>query len=312
MALIGALTYMGRAILDCLADRGFSSDCVSVFDFQKNIDMQIPFGCDLIRVQPWDNIEVTDVIFLCEPSLLADYKNELLNQSEYLIDCTGLMSEAVPVIAHLNMKDILNKGMHAVANPTCLTILLAEVLTGIQKKMHIQSLDITGLLSASEFGTDAVECLMNQSRSLYTRENLTEGHFPKTQAFNLIPEVAPILAYKTVNQVKTLLKCPVTVSTCLTPIFQGQACSVTLILDDKCSLSQLEGLFKNNHIKLVTELNPYITVTTQDVVYQNTVYVTHLRRIPYLNSAFHFWAVCDGLYSASALNAVQIAEYLLS
>lgn len=313
IAVIGAFTTIGQAVLDNLSEQGFHPKDVYVLDNDIKNTIKIPYGNTMIPIQPLEKFtfEKVSIVFLCTPALLQELKEDILRYGAYLIDCAGILETGVCIIPSLNLKKL--KTNREIINPTALTVSLAQVLDPIHKKYQIQSVETTALLSADEFGKPAVTSLINQTRSLYTREPPEDGPFKKIQAFNLIPEVFPPLTRRTTNQLKLLLHVPITINACLTPIFQGECYSLTVSLSQKCTLTQFKKIFvKNTTCRIIDDLNPYLTMTPQDVANSDFIYLTHIKTIAYKPNTFHLWIVCDSVQTGSAPNAVQIAKHLLS
>ena len=313
LAIIGALSAIGRAILDCLAAHGFSSSEIYAVDSCQNVGTLLPFRERLIQTVAMETFDYTsvDLFFLCTPTILAEYRERMLNHGQYLIDCIGIMEEGPCVIPTLNIRAL--KGKRLISNPTGMTVTLAQILNPIHKAFHIQWACATALLPAGEFGPEAVQALVDQTRSLYTREDYSDGPFQKIQAFNLIPEIHPGLQYRTTKQLKNILHIPVHIATCLAPIFQGECYSLSLTTRHKCLLSEIEALFQyDNSCRIVQNITPYTTISTLDTACSDSIFLSHLDIIPYQTNTFHLWIVCDSLRTGAAQNAVYIAEYILS
>ena len=313
IAVIGAFTTIGQAVLDNLSEEGFLPKDIYVLDSDIKNTTKIPYNYTMISIQPVEGFkfEKVSIVFLCTPTLLKEQKDDILRYGTYLIDCVGILDTGICIIPSLNIKKI--KTSQEIINPTALTVTLAQVLEPIHKAYKIQNVETTALLSADEFGKNAVTSLINQTRSFYTKEPPEDGPFKKIQAFNLIPEVFPPLSRQTMSQLKSLLHFPISVYACLTPIFQGECYSITISISNQCSLRQFKKIFsKNGYCKIIDHLNPYLTMTPQDVIHSDFIYLTHISIIAHRPNTFHLWIVCDSVRTGSAANAVQIAKHLLA
>lgn len=313
VAVIGALNAIGRGILDCLAARGFLPEDIFALDSSQNTGVQIPYQDYHIRVENLETFDFsqTKVVFLCTLSILEEYPERILGYGQYLIDCVGILGEGICLIPALQSRGI--KRYRVIENPTSMTVVLAQVLKPVQKEFGIRSVLVTALLSAGEFGQDSVQALVNQTRSLYTREPLVDGPFKKTQAFNLVPEIYPTLSRRTGEQLKGMLHLPIQIATCLTPIFQGQCYFLTITTKEKCTCADLEQVFEGHPVcRIITGMDPYLTLSTQDTACNDEICLTLFRQIPHLPNTCGFWIVCDNIRLGSALNAVRIAEHILS
>ena len=315
VVILGVFSPIGQALISCLADQGFDSEQVQLLDTEPNADMVLPYGNETLVVQDLTTFDFkySTVIFLCTPSILSTHLDAVLEQGHYLIDCTGILGTEPCIIPSLNLKALKKQETNIITNPTSLSITLAQVLSPIHQAFSVQYAQDTAMISVSEFGIEATNALISQTRSLYTREAPPKGPFQKIQAFNLIPEPYPILSRQTMAQLKTLLHFPVTVATCLAPIFQGECHSLIFTTRKKCQTKDLKKVFKKHpYCRLTEEINPYLTLTTQDTALSPYFFLTHLSVVPYRENTFHLWIVCDSIRTGTAFNAVQIAKHILS
>ena len=79
LAIIGALSAIGRAILDCLAAHGFSSSEIYAVDSCQNVGTVLPFRERLIQTVAMETFDYTsvDLFFLCTPTILAEYRERM-------------------------------------------------------------------------------------------------------------------------------------------------------------------------------------------------------------------------------------------
>jgi aspartate-semialdehyde dehydrogenase len=207
VVILGVFSPIGQALISCLAEQGFESEQVQLLDAEANTDMIMPYGNDMLVVQDLTTFDFKycAIVFLCTPAILSTHLDVILEKIPYLIDCTGIIGTEPCIIPSLNLKALKKQETNIITNPTSLSITLAQVLSPIHQKFSVQYAQDTAMISVSEFGTDATNALIEQTRSLYTREAPTKGPFQKIQAFNLIPEPYPMLSRQTTAQLKILL-----------------------------------------------------------------------------------------------------------
>lgn len=315
VAVIGALTHIGQAVLACLSDRDFPAARVYALDAHQNAGTMIPYCDGFLTVEALDDFNFADVelVFLCVSSILAEYKEEAAHHGCWIIDCAGLLTHAPVIIPSLNIRQAEQAPNRQIANPTGMTVTLAQILSPIHRSFHIDYATVTALLSASEFGLESAQALIDQTRCLYTRQEPPLGPFRKIQAFNLIPEADPCLPRRSMKQMEQLLSFPTFIAGCLTPILLGECYAVTLTTRRPCSPKRLRRLFDKHpccHV-LAGEMD-YITITTQDVETEDRIFIEHPTTDAASPHVLHFWVVSDSIRTGAALNAVKIAEHLLS
>ena len=311
IAVIGALTNFGRSLLDYLAETGWPAKDIFALDPHTKPDIKIPYRDIFLPVLPLESFHFHQVrlCFLCLPALMTDDRDAILQSGSFLIDCVGILENAPCIIASLNLKEARKSRL--ISNPTAPTIALAQVLCPIDRRFGLQEAQATILLSAGLFGTAAIQDLVAQSRCLFTREEPQLNFFPKVQAFNLIPDISPALNRKTATQIKSLLKFPIAVSSCLTPVFQGDCYSLTFTTKTKTSLSDLHQVCMTS-CRFDNAFATDLGLSTQDILFGDTAYISRLSIIPFRRNTYHLWILCDSLRIGAIPNAVQIADYLLS
>mgnify|MGYP004650291407 FL=1 len=315
VAVIGALSTIGRAVLDSFAVRGFNADDIVALDVCPATEAQVPYGAGTLPLQGLDYLEhgMVQVTCLCLHSLLSEYSDRILRHSCHVIDCTGVLNDGMCVVADLNMDDYLKHPTHLISNPTSLTVTLSQVLAPLQDTFGIRSAEATALLSAGEFGGPTVDALANQTRSFYTHEPIGEGPFGKVQAFNLVPEMCPSLSHQTTEQIRSILGLSLMVSACLTPIFQGECYLLTVQTERKCTPAKLrKALPEQSMCRVPEKMAPALTITTLDAIAGGYIYLTHFAPVPGHEHTFRCWVLCDSFRTGSALNAVLVSENLLS
>ena len=310
IAVIGALTNFGRSLLDELARSGWPARDIVALDHTKN-HTQIPYQDDLLPVLSLETFRFHGIGlgFLCLPTLLSDDKDTILQSGAYLVDCVGILEDSLCVVASLNLKKCSKS--RVILNPTALCITLAGALSPIHKHFSVKEATSTILLSAGLFGSAAIRDLIDQSRCLFTREEPQMSFFSQIQAFNLIPDISPALNRKTADQIKSLLHFPIAISSCLTPVFQGECYSVTFTTRKKTSLNEIRKVCEKNCL-LDEPFAADLGLSAQDVLVGDSACISRLSIVPFRPNTYHLWILCDSLRTGAIPNAIKIARHLLS
>ena len=315
VTIVGALTSIGRTILALMAEHDFPRDQIIALDEDRHVGVKIPYGDGMLTVNKMSILETQPVkiALVCRPSIIENYKENLLHLGTVFIDCCGSMKDGPCIVAPLNMNDFDKSKLSLITNPSSLTVSLAQVLEPIHKRYQVRLAEALALLSAGEFGVDAIHALQDQARSIYTKEHPQIGPFQKIQAFNLLPAPCSALERQSMAQIKNILDFPVSLASCLTPIFQGESYSLVVSTRKSCSLEHLKDVFTSETwCKVVEDNGPAGAVTTIDTQMSDFIYLTRITSVPYRRNTFHMWVVCDSVKTGAALNAVRLVKHILS
>lgn len=315
MAVIGPKTSLGSAVLALLEEHHFPPDDIYPLDAHQYQDTFLPYGDGFLKITALDTFHFDHryIAFLCTASILSAYKEEAIQQGSWLIDCTGRIRSAPVIMPEINPDDILKADKRILVSPTPAAGALSLILHTLQKKFRILSCCASGIYGAGDIGFDAADTLFNQSRCIYTRRELPPSAFPKPLAFNLIPELIPDLTALTTAQVRYLTRTPLFFASCFAPIFQGQALSLSFLLQQPTSLKRVEALLSRvPRCRLIIKGTQNLTLSPLDILTEDDIYITDLRADADTPNLFHAWVLSDNLRTGTALNAVRLAELLLS
>ena len=324
IAVVGATGTVGREILQILSERDFPVDRVSVLANRKSIGKSISFGEDVIlsidSLEDFDFSDTDIAFFSPTDEVSKTYAPKAAESGCIVIDNTSCfrMDPDVPLIVpEINIVDLKSyKKKNIVANPNCATI---QLLVGV-KPLHdlgeIKRIVVSTYQSVSGAGKSAMDELYHQTKSKFMNQECVIEHFPKQIAFNCIPQIDTLTATggtkeecKIMLETKKILGQNIAVSaTCVrVPVFVGHAESVNIELKREVTLEEARALFANaKGVILVDEC-----LTPIDVVKNDAVYVSRLRKDCSIENGFNMWIVSDNLRKGAALNAVQIAENII-
>ena len=313
VAVIGAVGTRGQMILKALADYHLPPESIVTLDYGKYVGNQIPYGVATVSVQDMMSADFQGirVVLLCLSGVLRAYVDDIIRAGAIVIDCIGIVAEAPCVLADTD-RPIIPRGRMMV-NPTDMTIALARVLKPIQQSFAVRSVEVTALLSAGIFGESAKRALQIQSHKPSRVQAEIGGPFRLWQAYNLIPEIDPYLARQTIGQMKELFHFFVSVCTCLTPVFRGEAYSLNITTRKAWTPNQLEQVLNRSEgCRLYPDSLSDFPPTTADCMGCDTVLITRPQIIPFRDKTCHLWAVCDAGACGSAVHAARLTRYLLS
>ena len=329
VAVVGATGNVGREMLQILAERNFPVDDVVALASSQSTGRQISFGEDkVLKVQDLAKFDFKGIdIVLSSPGakVSAEHSPRAAKAGAIVIDNTShwRMDPDVPlVVPEVNREAIKGyKGRGIIANPNCSTIQMVVALKPIHDAAKIKRVVVSTYQSTSGAGKEAMDELLNQTKSFFVNQDLEPRLFTKNIAFNVIPHIDVFMddgstkeEWKMVVETKKILDPKIRVhATCVrVPTFVGHAEAINLELEESLDEHEARQLLANAPGILVVdrrEAGGY--VTPKEITGQDAVFVSRVRVDPTVENGLALWVVSDNLRKGAALNAVQIAEELI-
>ena len=233
------------------------------------------------------------------------------------------MENDVPlVVPEVNAEDALNTPRRIIANPNCTTIQLVVALKAIENVTHIKKAHVATYQAASGAGAAAMQELENQYIQLVNGEQPTVSKFAYQLAYNLIPQVDVFTEngytkeeLKMYNETRKIMHSDIEVSaTCVrVPVMRSHSEAIWIETERPLSIEEARAAFSKAKGVVVVD-NPANKEYPMplDLAGKDPVYVGRIRKDLTNDNGLTFWAVSDQIRKGAALNAVQIAEYLIN
>ena len=248
-----------------------------------------------------------------------------LKAGAVVIDNTSAyrMDPKVPlVVPEINAKDIFkHKGI--IANPNCCTIIMLVPIHAIHKKNRVQRMIVSTYQSASGAGARAMKELESQAADVLAGRPAKKEVFPHQIAFNLFSHNSAVKdggyneeELKVIQETKKIFhdnKMKVTVTCVRVPVFRAHTESIYLELSKKPDVKKLRALLSDSPgIKIVDDAARNYFPMPLEATGGDDVLVGRLRLDPSNPKGLWLFVSGDQLRKGAALNAVQIAEILIS
>ncbi len=329
VAVVGATGAVGNEMLQILAEREFPVDEVVALASERSIGKQVSFGED--RTLDVEDLERFDfrgfdiALFSPGAKVSAVHAPRAAAAGCVVIDNTShfRMDPDVPlVVPEVNrhaLKDFHKKNI--IANPNCSTIQMVVALKPIHDIARIKRVVVATYQSVSGAGKEAMDELFEHTKAIYINERKEPVNFPKSIAFNLIPQIDVFMddgstkeEWKMVVETKKILDPKILVSaTCVrVPVFVGHSEAVNVELESPLSAEEARAILDEAPGVVVVdrrEAGGYVTPT--EAAGEYAVFVSRIREDPTVPHGLNLWVVSDNLRKGAALNAVQIAECLV-
>jgi aspartate-semialdehyde dehydrogenase len=232
------------------------------------------------------------------------------------------MDDDVPlVVPEVNAEDALIRPRGIIANPNCTTIQMVVALKTIENISHIKRAHVSTYQSSSGAGASAMAELIKQYEQLVKGEAPTVEKFFYQLAYNLIPQVDAFTEngytkeeMKMYHETRKIMHSNIEVSaTCVrVPVLRAHSEAVWIETERPVSVEEARQAFSSAE-GIVLQDDP----ANRDypmplfVAGNDPVYVGRIRKDLTNPNGLTFWVVSDQIKKGAALNAVQIAEYLL-
>jgi len=245
VAVIGATGNVGREMLQTLVEREFPVDEVFALASERSIGREVSFGEDkTLKVQDLAKFDFKGVdIALSSPGakISAVHSPRAAAAGCIVIDNTShfRMDPDVPlVVPEVNAKAIAGyTKRNIIANPNCSTIQMVVALKPLHDAATIRRIVVSTYQSTSGAGKEAMDELLNQTKSFFVNQDLEPKKFSKNIAFNVIPQIDVFMEdgstkeeWKMKVETKKILDPHIeVVATCVrVPVFVGHSESVNI------------------------------------------------------------------------------------
>lgn len=329
VAIVGASGAVGQEFLSVLAERNFPISELRLFGSARSAGRTYNFrGQDIVvRELKHDTDDFKD-IDICFSSAGAgtskEFAEEITRHGAVMIDNTSAfrMDSDVPlVVPECNPTDALERPRGIIANPNCTTIMMVVALQSIENLSHIKRVHVASYQAASGAGAVGMAELENQTAQLVRGDKPTVEKFAYQLAMNVIPQIDVFTdngytkeEMKMYHETKKIMHSDIDVSaTCVrVPVMRSHSEAIWVetereltVEEVRQAMTQGEGLTLDDNPAEKRYPMPLFLAGCDDV------YVGRIRKDLANPKGMTFWLVSDQIKKGAALNAVQIAEWLV-
>lgn len=329
VAIVGASGAVGQELLKVLEERNFPVDNLSLFGSERSAGREYMFRGKPVVVKELkenDDFKDIDIAFTSAGAGVSKkFAATITKHGAVMIDNSSAfrMDPDVPlVVPEVNASDALTRPKGIIGNPNCTTILMVVALKPIHDLSPIESVHVATYQAASGAGASGMEELRVQTEEIVAGKQPTVKKFQDQLAFNLIPQVDVFTdndytkeEMKMFNETRKIMHAPeMSVSaTCVrVPVMRAHSEAVWVRTREPLDIAVIrEALEKAPGLVMVDKPAEGKYPMPLHAAGSDPVYVGRLRKDLADPNGITFWAVDDQIRKGAALNAVQIAEYLL-
>ncbi len=328
VAVVGATGAVGAEMISILEERKFpvaelrpfasgrTAGSTAQFDFQS-------VAVSILEPKAFKGVDIA--LFSAGEDVSREFAPAAVSEGAVVIDNSAAwrMDPDVPlVIPEVNPGRL---GVHRgiIANPNCSTIQMVMVLHPLHRAAQIRRIVVSTYQSVSGTGKDAMDELLEQVRALLSFKEVQARAYPYQIAFNCLPQIGSFDSagncseeIKMIQETRKIMEddaIQITATTVRVPVFHSHAESVNI---------QTESRLTPNEVRAILSAAPGIIVFDDperklypmpiDAAGKDAVYVGRIRQDLSVENGLNLWIVADNLRKGAALNAVQIAEHLVS
>ncbi len=333
-AIVGATGAVGQEFLKLIEERNFPFGELKMLASSRSAGKTINFmGKDYTVEETTENSfdGVQFALFaggaaskLFAPAAVKSGAVVIDNSSNFRMDPN------VPlVVPEVNPQAIArHKGI--IANPNCSTIIMVMALKPLYDLSRIRRVVVSTYQAVSGAGREGMDELKTQLEALARGEEIQAKILPVAKldkhyqiASNLLPQIDVFMdnlytkeEMKMVNETRKIMEddeLRVTATTIRVPVYRSHAESVNIEFEDEISVEAARNALEKFPGVIVRD-NPAEMIYPQplETSGKDDVEVGRVRKDFSIEHGLNLWVCGDQIRKGAALNALQIAEYMIA
>lgn len=333
VAILGATGAVGQEFITLIEERNFPFESLKLLASARSAGTELTV-CGktyVVEEATLESFEGIDIALFAGGSISKTLAPEAVKRGAIVIDnsSTFRMDPNVPlVVPEVNPEDI-DKHKGIIANPNCSTIIMALGLKPLHDLSRIKRIVVSTYQAVSGAGKEGIDELTNQTKAHLVGEEMEAHILPSASlakhypiAFNVIPQIDVFLdndytkeEMKMVNETQKILhddSIQIVPTTIRIPVYRSHSESVLVETEEPVSVDAFRAAC-DAFPGLVVRDNPAEQVYPMPLYTsgQNDCEIGRIRKDLYNERGMNFWIVGDQIRKGAALNALQIAEYLI-
>lgn len=333
VAILGATGAVGQEFLNLIEERNFPFAELKMLASKRSAGKKIQFMGKEYTVEEAteDSFKGVDIALFAGGAASKTFAPAAVKAGAVVIDNSSAfrMDPEVPlVVPEVNPEAIANhKGI--IANPNCSTIIMVMALKPLYNVSKIKRVVVSTYQAVSGGGKEAMAELEEQVKAINEGRPVVANILPGASlakhyqiAFNLIPQIDVFKEnlytkeeMKMIDETKKIMSddsMRITATTIRVPVYRSHAESVNVEFEDEISVEKArEVLTAFPGVTLTDNPDEQIYPMPLETSGKNDVEVGRIRKDYSIDNALNFWVCGDQIRKGAALNALQIAEYMI-
>ena len=333
VAILGATGAVGQEFLNLIEERNFPFAELKMLASKRSAGKKIQFMGKEYTVEEAaeDSFKGVDISLFAGGAASKTFAPAAVKAGAVVIDNSSAfrMDPEVPlVVPEVNPEAIANhKGI--IANPNCSTIIMVMALKPLYNVSKIKRVVVSTYQAVSGGGKEAMAELEEQVKAINEGRPVVANILPGASlakhyqiAFNLIPQIDVFKdnlytkeEMKMIDETKKIMNddsMRITATTIRVPVYRSHAESVNVEFEDEISVEKArEVLAAFPGVTLTDNPDEQIYPMPLETSGKDDVEVGRIRKDYSTDNALNFWVCGDQIRKGAALNALQIAEYMI-
>lgn len=328
IAVLGATGTVGETMLSILSERQVEAEQVFALASERSAGQTVSFGDQTLIVEDvagFDFSQVQVALFSAGGDAAAEYAPKAAASGCIVIDNSSRFryDDDVPlVVTEVNfsaLEALPPRGI--IANPNCSTMQMLVALKPLHDAAGITRINVATYQSVSGSGRNGIESLATQTARMLNGQPVEEGCYAKQIAFNTLPQIDTFEdngytreEMKMVWETRKILEddsIQVNATAVRVPVFYGHSEAVHIETARKITAEEAGDILRQSPGVILVDQPDFPTPMTE-AVHSDAVFVGRLREDISHPQGLSLWVVADNTRKGAALNAVQIAEHVIS
>ena len=333
VAILGATGAVGQEFLNLIEERNFPFAELKMLASKRSAGKKVQFMGKEYTVEEAteDSFKGVDIALFAGGAASKTFAPAAVKAGAVVIDNSSAfrMDPEVPlVVPEVNPEAIANhKGI--IANPNCSTIIMVMALKPLYNVSKIKRVVVSTYQAVSGGGKEAMAELEEQVKAINEGRPVVANILPGASlakhyqiAFNLIPQIDVFKdnlytkeEMKMIDETKKIMNddsMRITATTIRVPVYRSHAESVNVEFEDEISVEKArEVLAAFPGVTLTDNPDEQIYPMPLETSGKDDVEVGRIRKDYSTDNALNFWVCGDQIRKGAALNALQIAEYMI-
>lgn len=334
VAILGATGAVGQEFLNLIEERNFPFANLKMLASARSAGKKINFMGKEYTVEEAteESFKDVEIALFAGGSASKTFAPAAVKAGAVVIDNSSAfrMDPEVPLIVPEVNPEAIKGHKGIIANPNCSTIIMVMALKPLYDISKIKRIVVSTYQAVSGGGKEAMAELEEQVKASVEGKEIVANILPGASlkkhyqiAFNLIPQIDVFKEnlytkeeMKMIDETKKIMSddsLRITATTIRVPVYRSHAESVNVEFEDEVSLEAARAALEKFPGVTVTD-NPdeQIYPMPLNTSGKNDVEVGRLRKDYSIEHGLNFWVCGDQIRKGAALNALQIAEYMIA
>ena len=333
VAILGATGAVGQEFIRLIEERNFPYNQLRLLASSRSAGKVIPVNdVDyIVEEATSESFTDIDIALFAGGSNSKEFAFDAVRSGAVVIDNSSAfrMDPTVPLVVPEVNPAAIAKHTGIIANPNCSTIIMLMALKPLHDYAKIKRIVVSTYQAVSGAGKEAIDELNDQVLAVVENRTpvaniLPSASLPKHYqiAFNLIPHIDVFLdnAYtkeemKMVHETHKIFgdnTIGISPTTVRVPVYRSHSESINLEFERPITPEKARELLSAfPGVTVQDDPREMLYPMPLDVSDKNDVYVGRIRADLSVVNGLNLWVVGDQIRKGAALNALQIAEYMI-